>query len=475
MSRRLWFAMKFIGRERELAQLSAAYASAGSAFIPVYGRRRIGKTELLLHFVGGRQHLFYVGQRAPAALQLSQFMAKLSEAVREPLLGELAVREWRQAFERMTERLPTDGKLVIVLDEFQWMAQVSPELPSLLQEFWDLHWSRTDNVMLLLCGSFIGFMERDVLGKDSPLFGRKTGQILLQPFDHREAAGFHPQLGLADQARTYFICGGVPHYLRLFDGQRSVAQNVQALLLDPGGALHSEADFLLREELREVERFFAVLMAIAQGDGTPADIEKRSGVRARSLAYYTGKMEALGYTRRRHPLSDGPANPRKVRHALEDPLLRFWFRFLYGQATELARYSPRENFQALVEPYLPAYFGSCFERLCRVALHDLLRFEGVRAKVGEYWEPSLQIDVLALRTDGEVEIGECKWGNVSSWPALVRELRSKQARYCQDRTTRLRAFVRSTPPQSAKIPDALRVHSLADLYGGETGREPGPM
>src|SRR5690606_26779237 len=148
--------------------------------------------------------------------------------------------------ELLTDRFPADRKFVLALDEFQWMAQASPELPSVLQELWDLRWKRSGKVVLILCGSFIGFMEREVLGKKSPLFGRRTAQIHLKPLSHLEAAEFHPGWSLAERARTYFVCGGVPLYLEMFAEARSFEQNVELAILDEHSPLAREPDFLLR-------------------------------------------------------------------------------------------------------------------------------------------------------------------------------------------------------------------------------------
>ena len=459
----------FVGREKELRQLERAYRSKESAFLPVYGRRRVGKTELLLEFTRDKPAvLFFLGQKAPPPVQIRQFLQQAAHAVGEPLLAELDVSTWREALLKVMDRIPRGKKFILVFDEFQWIAQASGELPSVLQELWDLHWSRGGNVMLLLCGSFVGFMEKEVLGRESPLFGRKTGQVFLKPFSYREAALFHTRISIAERAKTCFVCGGIPYYLKLFDAGESFASNIQRHLLDPGGALSNEPDFLMREELREVEKFYAILMAIASGAGTGAEIEKLSGIPARNHHYYTAKLDALGYTSRRFPLTARRPAPKQVRHVLEDPLLRFWFRFLYPNQTGLARYSPAKNYHELLEPELDSYFGDCFERLCREALPDIYLAEGieVRTEIGEFWNAETQIDVVSRRRDDSVDLGECKWGRVRSWPGLERELRTRMARYPnpKNQTIRGRIFSRSEPPAKFKQGNDVRITTLREMY-----------
>ena len=205
------------------------------------------------------------------------------------------------------------------MDEFQWSAAASPELPSVIQGLWDGSWRHDDKVFLILCGSFVGFMEREVLGRESPLFGRRTGQIHLQPFGYREAAEFHPGYSLRDRATTYFVCGGVPLYLRAFSDRMSVEDNLAAQILDPHAPLHREPDFLVREELREVERYYGILLAVATGDCTPTAIASRTGVDVRQLAYYLQQLLDLGYLQRRRPLTTRSGRSQGVRYAIGDP------------------------------------------------------------------------------------------------------------------------------------------------------------
>jgi hypothetical protein len=195
----------FVGRTAELALLEREHAATGGAFVPIYGRRRIGKSELILRFLREKRAIYYVGKTAPAALQLREFLEQAARVLDEPLLARMSVDGWRSALIEVARRAQGGGKLVIALDEFQWLAAASPELPSVLQELWDRGWRNAGGPMLILCGSYVGFMEREVLGKKSPLFGRRTAQIQLRPFTHREAAAFHPGWAVTDRAAAYFL------------------------------------------------------------------------------------------------------------------------------------------------------------------------------------------------------------------------------------------------------------------------------
>ena len=473
----------FVGRAAESRLLAQAFDSRRSELIPIYGRRRVGKSELILRFMADRPGVYYLGQQSPAGLQVREFLAEAGRALDMPLLADLRARDWRQALLTVAGQWAAThpgSKLVLALDEFQWIAAASPGLLSTLQNCWDREWKNAGNVVLLLCGSYLGFMEREVLGKASPLFGRRTAQIHLQPFGFREAARFHPRWSLEDQAKAYFLVGGLPQYLLCLDDTRSIDRNIRSNLLDEFAPLFHEPTFLLREELREVAPYHAVLFAVASGHAAAPAIAAATELPERNLPYYLQQLVNLGYLRRRYPLDRRRPNPRQVRFAIDDPLLRFWFRFVFPNMSAIRGSGPQRVFGDRIAPALDAWFGSCFERLCREALPLIYAAEGVTAgfEVGEYWgvqrrnitespspdaPPAAQIDVVGLRDDNWTDLGECKWGGVRSAPALEAELGRKARLYPNRRGATLgrRYFVRRKPGSRA---DAKDWYSLQDLY-----------
>lgn len=458
---------RFIGRQKELATLEEAYASDKVEFIPIYGRRRVGKSELILQFIRDKPALYFLGKNAPATFQVREFLSAAARGLDHDLLAHMAPADWKTILGKTLEYRDKERKLVLVFDEFQWTAQASPELPSVLQEFIDLDWRRSGDILLILCGSCMGFMEREVLGRKSPLFGRRTAQIMLQPFSYQEAALFHPSYSIEDQARTYFICGGIPFYLQFFSAQRSIMMNIQANFLDESAALFREVDFLLREELRELEKYYGILTALAAGSLRSSQIADETGIPERNLYYYLQQLVELGYLRRRHPLTGGRVARRVVRFALHDPLLRFYFRFVYPNLSFIMQMKADRSYRDLMQPQLESYFGTCFEHLCREALPVLYEREGVNSafEVGEYWDKQTQIDVVGVRRDGLIDLGECKWGSVRSIPRVCEELTQKATAYPnrQNSTIGKRIFTRRRVRASNQR-EGFRFHCLEDIY-----------
>jgi AAA+ ATPase superfamily predicted ATPase len=458
----------FVGRAAELALLEKQYAGTTGALVPVYGRRRVGKSELILRFLHGKRAVYHVGKTAPGALQLKEFLSDAARVLDEPLLAHVPANDWRAALLATSQRAQ-GKKLILAFDEFQWSVGASPELPSVLQELWDRLWRGASGIMVILCGSYVGFMEREVLGQKSPLYGRRTAQIHLRPFVFREAAAFHRGYSAVDKAMTYFVCGGIPLYLRHFDRRRSVESNIETLILDEFGPLAREPDFLLREELRDVQSYYAVLWAIAEGRSSVKEIAAASGLPERSLPYYLQQLCELGYVARTYPLSGVAAASRHVRFVLEDPLLRFWFRFVFPNQSLIQQLGPARALREHIRPMLAAYFGGCYERVCREALAGIYEREGVRAgfRVGEYWDKTTQIDVVGVRDDGWIDLGECKWGQVRSFVALAQELEAKVARFPNpaNATVGRRLFVRAKSKRGDTSCNGARVHDIEELLG----------
>lgn len=456
----------FVGRRAELAALERHYRTRRPALIPVYGRRRVGKTELLLRFAAGKPAVYFTASDKLRVPQIADFLRAAAEWLGTSALAEAAPPTWEAALRLAVAAAPGE-RLVLILDEFQWLCASSPELPSVLQRLWDLEWQRGSKVMLILCGSVIGFMEREVLGARSPLHGRRTADLRLDPFGFREAAEFHPRWSREEQARAYYVCGGIPAYLRRFEPDQSVAQNVAQGFFEIDAFFQREPDFLLREELTEVKQAASVLEAVALGRRAQGEIARGIGLTTSALAPHLKSLVALGYLERIVPLLPGRAPRTAVLYRIADPLLRFWFRFVEPHWSTLRRYAPRHAFEQLVAPQWEAFCGDGFERLCREALPALYEAEGVsgRFEVGEFWDRTVQIDVVGLRTDGRVDLGECKWSGHPAPAHAARELVTRASHYPADgRTVGHWLFLRRAP--KAPAPPGVRVYDLRTLYGG---------
>ncbi len=320
----------------------------------VYGRRRVGKTRLLVESLRDQPAIYFMATESPATELLRRFMGLLAEYFDDDLLGRVPVNTWDDAFE-LLEAKRQKARMILVLDEFQWAATASKDLSSVLQRFWDHQW-KDSGFHLVLCGSYLGFMEREVLAANKPLFGRRTMQMLLQPFGAHEAVRLFDGAPLANILPLYFVFGGVPAYLEHVRLEHSLRENIINIILDRGAPLNEEPVFLLREELRDFRVHVAVLAAIASGSTLAKEIAPRAGIAETKLGYYLSPLMELGYVERIVSIEKRTvAASKKSRYRISDPLLRFYFRFAYPYQSQLSLHGPSLVFDRYVQRELDAY------------------------------------------------------------------------------------------------------------------------
>jgi AAA+ ATPase superfamily predicted ATPase len=462
--------MKFVGRRAELQLLEEHYAAGPAALIPIYGRRRVGKSRLIEEFVKGKPSLSFLGKRTTAEMQLNDFRDAAQKLLQNEALVHARFKNWQDALQTVTRLWRHSRKLVLVLDELQWTAEASPELPSILQALWDLEWKKAANLMVILCGSHVGFMERDILGSQSPLFGRRSDQIKLGPLPFYEALNFVDHYSAVDRVGAYFLVGGIPAYLERFSPGRSLPQAITDEFCSEFKFFAMEPNFLVREELRDPARYFAILTLLAEKRMRQRDLAEASHIEARALAAYLGTLMDLGYVAKYYPATPGKASLQAVQYEVADPLLQFWFRFIFPNLQLCRPGQEKAVFAQCIRPHLDSYFGSRFEKLCQEWLRHHYQRENILWRhIGQYWDPEVQIDVVGVRQDNWIDLGECKWGPVKSVKSVAEALDRKLVHYpCQGCSLGRHVFLRDA--RVSRIDNTL-VHSLAHLIN----EAPGPV
>lgn len=459
--------MRFIGRQPELKLLEQHYAADRAALVPVYGRRRIGKSRLIDEFIRGKPCLYFLGKQATAELQLREFREAAVPVLDNEGLAHARFENWQAALQTVTRLWKRGKKLVLVMDELQWTAEASPELPSVLQGLWDREWKLRSDLMIVLCGSHLGFMEREILGQKSPLFGRRSDQIRLGPLSFPESAKMVSHYSEVDRAGVYFLVGGIPAYLERFSPGRSLHEAIRDEFCSELKFFALEPHFLLREELREPSRYFTILTLMAGHRIRHKDLAQTSRLAPGILAAYLETLGGLGYVSKVYPAVPGRINPRTVQYEIADPLLRFWFRFIFPNIHLCRPGQEHGVFAEAIAPHLEAYFGTRFERLCQESLIDSYRRRHILwDQVGQYWDDSMQIDVVGIRKDKCIDFGECKWGTVDSVSKLLKGLEDKVRRYPnQARFTHgIHLFLKHHRSGGRNSPHYAQVHDLASLF-----------
>jgi len=449
----------FFNRTAELSALERAWNSRRPVgqMLLLRGRRRLGKTYLLQRFFAGapgetaKPHCYYLADQTTAASQRLQLAEQVLGALPEEgvTAAELAV-SWNQilryvsASTRAAAAGGSNGRFGLILDEFPYLVQQTPELPSILQSWWDRDGAHAP-VFVVLCGSQLSAME--ALGSESaPLFGRFTaGNFLLSPLTYNDVACFYadsPHYGVAETLTMYGVLGGTPRYHALVDPARRPRDELVDLLFRPRGALEGEVSFLLgSEQIRDPAPYNAVLAAIAQGHTQFGDILSHSGTERGQLSFYLKTLLKLDWITRELPFEE--TSDRRALYGVADPFLAFWYRFVQPLASALSFSDPAALYQAQVEPLLPDYMGRyVFEKVCHQWLrkHAAGRLGIVLEDAGRWWsrDGQLELDVMArLAGENTYLFGECKWSqNRPVGTSVYTDLVAKVARLPEGRHRR---------------------------------------
>ena len=459
---------KFINRQSELEFLNRSWSARSPQLVVLYGRRRVGKTALLREFAEGRPAFHYMATRLPEVQQLRELGQGLGVLVDDPLLADSGFQSWDQVFSWVSRQ---KRRLAFMIDEFPYLVEANPALPSLLQRAWDRE-LRDSKTFMVLCGSSVAMMEREVLSERAPLYGRRTGQLRLAPLLFRDAREFFPRYGFEDCVRAWSVLGGVPYYLQLFDDRRSLRANIRTTILDTGAPLQEEVEFLLRQELREPRVYFGILAAIAAGKRKLSEILNATGLSSPTVTKYLSVLQGLGLVLREVPATElRPEKSKKGLYAIADPFVRFWFRYVLpqralletGRADEAARRAHSE---------IDAFASSAYEDICRQEVnHGLLDDATGRRweRAGRWWTRDAEIDLLAFDGDrASVLFGESKWSRRPLGTNILRDLEeaSSLADLPSAVTQRQYAlfsrsgFTEAMKREAATRPDVLLVHGL---------------
>lgn len=404
----------FIGRERELNSLNKLYNSGKFEFVVIYGRRRVGKTALINHFIDDKQAIYFMGVESNAKQNLENFSRNIMEYT-SGISAETSFLSFQSALETVF-RLSQKERLILVIDEYPYVARASRSLASTLQMLID-RYKDNSKLMLILCGSSMSYMEDHVLAYKAPLYGRRTAQIKLNPFDFEEVCHYFKNFSLEQKAMAYGIVGGTPQYLLQINDRLTIEENVKNTYLDTMSSLYEEPMNLLKQEVREPAIYTAIITAIATGYSRMSEIATKVGEETNICSSYLKNLIALGIVRKESPY--GEKASKKSIYSIDDNMFRFWYRFVPENASMIAR-GASDLVYKRIEPYFSDYMGKVFEDICRQYLWKLL-ISGKTpiefTSLGRWWgnDPvhkcQAEIDIMGEQDKNTAVFGECKWTN----------------------------------------------------------------
>lgn len=411
----------FVGRKAELAMLERAWDSDRGEFLVLYGRRRVGKSRLLSHFADhGHSHLIFEATSGSAADNLEDVSRQIAEFTGRRLYAEQPLTSWQAVFAAFDE-IVSEHKVMIVLDEFQFIAREVRDIGSRINQFVERNESN-GNLLFVVSGSDVSFFARDVMGYGATTYGRRTGSHKLMPFRFAESTGFMSRFAIEDQIRAFSVFGGMPYYLTGLENTDSLRQAILEQVLSPGAKLRDEPTFLFSQEskIRDADRYRSVVRAVARGDTSPNEVAQRVGVDRSNIDHYLDLLYEMDILEKRFPVTDRAA-AKNFHLAVSDPFLRFWFTFVGPYESRLLDPNRAErHLDETVMPRLDDFTSSpAFEEICREWTIDA--YPQI-ASVGSWWGSTKErtpegprnvrreVDVLGVNADGDpVVLGSCKW------------------------------------------------------------------
>ena len=404
----------FIGREREVAALDRLYESNKFEFAVIYGRRRVGKTALINHFIDNKEAIYFMGVESNEKQNLENFSKSIIE-YSSGIEAETSFLSFQAALEYVF-KLAEKKRFILAIDEYPYVARSSKSLASTLQLLIDKY-KDTSQLMLILCGSSISYMEDEVLAYKSPLYGRRTAQMKIFPFSFDEACRYLKNYSDEDKALAYGIVGGTPQYLLQMDDRLSIEDNIKNTYLNPISFLYEEPTNLLKQEVREPAIYMAIITAIAVGASRMSDISNKVGEDSNICANYLKSLINLGIVKKETPY--GEKTSRKSIYSIEDNMFRFWYRFVPNNNSVIMR-GAADIVYRRIEPQLSEYMGAVFEEICKQYLWNLLLNGNSPvefSELGRWWgndpieKKQTEIDIMGEQDKKTALFGECKWTN----------------------------------------------------------------
>lgn len=412
--------MEFYCRENELGKLNKRYENGNWECVIIYGRRRVGKTALISEFCKGKPAVYFSALNSSSRENLEALSSAIGEYKNENPDSFPVYKSFDDAFSAI-EMLGKKERLVFVIDEYPYLAKSEPSVSSRLQHIIDHRWQNS-SLFLILCGSSMSFMQNQVLGYESPLYGRRTAQFRIEPLTYRETAVFAPALPAEEKALLYGITGGVPHYINKLDAGNDINSALLENFFDCSAYLYEEPENLLKQELREPAVYNSIITSIAEGYTKLNEISTKNGLESGACIKYIRTLTELGIITRETPVTEKKG--KKTIYQIEDNFFRFWYRFIPKNIPAIVSGKIETSFDRSVKSKLHDYMGLVFEKMCRDYLmrySDDLPFD--IAETGQWWgtdkteKKEIQIDIVGVPVqDDSVNIsqyiiGSCKFKN----------------------------------------------------------------
>lgn len=433
---------KFINRKKELEALRKEYKRQESSFVVIYGRRRVGKTALINNFCAGKDAIYFLATEESESENRENFKNIVARHFENNLLLNVDVSRWEDIFQVIRDRKNSKKRLILVIDEFQYLGKANQSFPSVMMGIWDNLLSKS-NVMLILCGSLINMMTSQVLNYDSPLYGRRTAQIKLKQIEYKYYHEFYAGLREDALIERYAVTGGVPKYIELFEEADDIYEAIRKNVLSRNSFLYAEPEFLLQKEVSEIGSYFSILKVIAAGNHKLGKISTVLGLPQTNITKYLKVLSELDLIERQVPITE--ENPEKSKMGLyfiKDNFIKFWFQFVYPYRSLLEAEQEEFVMDKIRQSFIKNHVSFVYEEVCRKKTWNLLGKKLSFNRIGRWWgKGDVEIDIVAYDSVGnDILFGECKYSKNPKGMDVLETLKKKAESVSWNREARNEFF-----------------------------------
>ena len=415
--------MKFINRKKELEALNEKWKSNSAQFFVIYGKRRVGKTELMKQFLKGKPSIYFLADKRNHLDQLKELGRVVGNFFGDKILARNGFQNWVEFFEYISEK--KNKHLAIVIDEYPYLVETDAATSSVFQKGWD-EYLKNSKVFFVLMGSSISMMESETLLHKSPLFGRRTGQILIDPMTFSNSWKFFPEKKFEQFMSIFSITDGIPAYLLQIDGKKTIKENIERKIFTHTEFLHNEVEFMLKEELREPKNYLSILKAISWGKRKFGEIVNETGLKKNILTKYLSVLEKLRLIEKEVPVTE--KNLQKSRRGLymiSDNFFRFWFQYIFPFRSDL-EIGRVDHVLKKFEEKFNLIESVVYEKVCRELIFGFEDRLFSVERAGKWWEKEEEIDVVAFNErENKIVFGECKWSSKAVGIDIFHNLKRK--------------------------------------------------
>ncbi len=464
----------FFGRSREIKKLNTLYDEDKFEFVVFYGRRRVGKTTLINEFIENKESAYYMAVEGTKQENLKGWSTSIlsRQGSQLPIMTP-AFSEYEELLNYIDQLARSGERFIIAIDEYPYLAMSYPAISSMIQSHVDQCW-KDSKLFLILCGSSMSFMEEQVLGYKSPLYGRRTAQFKIRPFTFFEMIEMYTDYTAEEQALLYGITGGTPEYLSRINPKLSLDENMIQLFFEESGRLFEETHNLLKQELKDPSSYHSIITAIASGASRMNEIATKTGLESSGCSNQVATLIALGIVKKEYPITE-PSTSRRTIYRLQDSMFLFWYRFVRPNMSNIARGMGEVVYETQVKPQLNDFMGSVFEEICQQYLYVPEVFAThpfILGNVGRWWgnnkieKRQEEIDIMSIANDSAL-MCECKWRNepqgIDVLETLMRRGELFQYPYKYYYVFAKRGFTKEAVEWASGI-DNMKLISYEDIY-----------